>query len=157
MKKIGCLIAVALFTLNGCTSVELDSTRTAVPDDGRTESATALSCTDYTLEPYWSWTETPANRLIVIRSQAELAKYITPNDKLPEDIDFGKNMLLLVAGQASNGIVNIGKRLEKTDAGYLYSLIILLNDTTEAPKWRVVQSVPALPAEAKLILDLETE
>lgn len=157
MKKIACFIAMALFTLNGCSSVELNSTKTAAPDDDKTESTTVLSCTDYTLGADWSWTETPANQLIVIRSQAELAQYITPNDKLPEDIDFGKNMLLLVAGQASNGIESIGKTLEKIDARYLYSLTILLNDATEAPKWRVVQVVPAMPADAKIILDLEAK
>lgn len=104
MKKIICLIAMALFTVTGCTSVEMNQTKTDTPDDNTQGNATTLSCADYTLNPLWNWAETPANQLIVIRSQAELADFIFPNDKLPEDIDFEKNTLLLVAGQATNGI-----------------------------------------------------
>ena len=113
------------------------------------------SCADYTLNPLWNWAETPANQLIVIRSQAELADFIFPNDKLPEDIDFEKNTLLLVAGQATNGIESVKKNFVKADAQYIYSVTFLLNDTTEAPKWRVAQLVPFVPSEAKISLDLE--
>lgn len=88
MKKIICLIAMALFTVTGCTSVEMNQTKTDTPDDNTQGNATTLSCADYTLNPLWNWAETPANQLIVIRSQAELADFIFPNDKLPEDIDF---------------------------------------------------------------------
>ena len=87
MKKIVCLIAMALFTATGCTSVEMNQTKTDTPDDNTQGKATTLSCADYTLNPLWNWAETPANQLIVIRSQAELADFIFPNDKLPEDID----------------------------------------------------------------------
>ena len=90
MKKIICLIAMALFTVTGCTSVEMNQTKTDTPDDNTQGNATTLSCADYTLNPLWNWAETPANQLIVIRSQAELADFIFPNDKLPEDIDFHK-------------------------------------------------------------------
>ena len=114
-----------------------------------------MSCADYTLNPLWNWAETPANQLIVIRSQAELADFIFPNDKLPEDIDFEKNTLLLVAGQATNGIKSVKKNFVKADAQYIYSVTFLLNDTTEAPKWRVAQLVPFVPSEAKISLDLE--
>lgn len=109
MKKIICLIAMALFTVTGCTSVEMNQTKTDTPDDNTQGNATTLSCADYTLNPLWNWAETPANQLIVIRSQAELADFIFPNDKLPEDIDFEKNTLLLVAGQATNGIESVKK------------------------------------------------
>ena len=102
MKKIICLIAMALFTVTGCTSVEMNQTKTDTPDDNTQGNATTLSCADYTLNPLWNWAETPANQLIVIRSQAELADFIFPNDKLPEDIDFEKNTLLLVAGHKRN-------------------------------------------------------
>ncbi|EFR56863.1 hypothetical protein HMPREF9720_3018 [Alistipes sp. HGB5] len=91
----------------------------------------------------------------MIRSQAELADFIFPNDKLPEDIDFEKNTLLLVAGQATNGIESVKKNFVKADAQYIYSVTFLLNDTTEAPKWRVAQLVPSVPNEAKISLDLE--
>ena len=87
MKKIVCLIAMALFTATGCTSVEMNQTKTDTPDDNTQENATTLSCADYTLNHLWNWAETPANQLIVIRSQAVLADFIFPNDKLPEDID----------------------------------------------------------------------
>ena len=144
MKKIICLIAMALFTVTGCTSVEMNQTKTDTPDDNTQGNATTL---------YWA--ETPANQLIVIRSQAELADFIFPNDKLPEDIDFEKNTLLLVAGQATNGIESVKKNFVKADAQYIYSVTFLLNDTTEAPKWRVAQLVPFVPSEAKISLDLE--
>ena len=114
MKKIICLIAMALFTATGCTSVEMNQTKTDTPDDNTQGKATTLSCADYTLNPLWNWAETPANQLIVIRSQAELADFIFPNDKLPEDIDFEKNTLLLVAGQATNGIESVKKNFVKT-------------------------------------------
>ena len=146
MKKIICLIAMALFTVTGCTSVEMNQTKTDTPDDNTQGNATTLSCADYTLNPLWNWAETPANQLIVIRSQA---------DKLPEDIDFEKNTLLLVAGQATNGIESVKKNFVKADAQYIYSVTFLLNDTTEAPKWRVAQLVPFVPSEAKISLDLE--
>ena len=133
MKKIICLIAMALFTVTGCTSVEMNQTKTDTPDDNTQGNATTLSCADYTLNPLWNWAETPANQLIVIRSQAELADFIFPNDKLPEDIDFEKNTLLLVAGQATNGIESVKKNFVKADAQYIYSVTFLLNDTTEAP------------------------
>ena len=81
MKKIICLIAMALFTVTGCTSVEMNQTKTDTPDDNTQGNATTLSCADYTLNPLWNWAETPANQLIVIRSQAELADFIFPNDK----------------------------------------------------------------------------
>ena len=145
MKKIICLIAMALFTVTGCTSVEMNQTKTDTPDDNTQGNATTLSCADYTLNPLWNWAETPANQLIVIRSQAELA----------EDIDFEKNTLLLVAGQATNGIESVKKNFVKADAQYIYSVTFLLNDTTEAPKWRVAQLVPFVPSEAKISLDLE--
>ena len=121
MKKIVCLIAMALFTATGCTSVEMNQTKTDTPDDNTQGNATTLSCADYTLNPLWNWAETPANQLIVIRSQAELADFIFPNDKLPEDIDFEKNTLLLVAGQATNGIESVKKNFVKADAQYIYS------------------------------------
>ena len=121
MKKIICLIAMALFTVTGCTSVEMNQTKTDTPDDNTQGNATTLSCADYTLNPLWNWAETPANQLIVIRSQAELADFIFPNDKLPEDIDFEKNTLLLVAGQATNGIESVKKNFVKADAQYIYS------------------------------------
>ena len=146
MKKIICLIAMALFTVTGCTSVEMNQTKTDTPDDNTQGNATTLSCADYTLNPLWNWAETPANQLIVIRSQAELADFIFPNDKLPEDIDFG---------QATNGIESVKKNFVKADAQYIYSVTFLLNDTTEAPKWRVAQLVPFVPSEAKISLDLE--
>ena len=120
MKKIVCLIAMALFTATGCTSVEMNQTKTDTPDDNTQGKATTLSCADYTLNPLWNWAETPANQLIVIRSQAELADFIFPNDKLPEDIDFEKNTLLLVAGQATNGIESVKKNFVKADAQYIY-------------------------------------
>ena len=115
MKKIVCLIAMALFTATGCTSVEMNQTKTDTPDDNTQGNATTLSCADYTLNPLWNWAETPANQLIVIRSQAELADFIFPNDKLPEDIDFEKNTLLLVAGQATNGIESVKKNFVKAE------------------------------------------
>ena len=146
MKKIICLIAMALFTVTGCTSVEMNQTKTDTPDDNTQGNATTLSCADYTLNPLWNWAETPANQLIVIRSQAELADFIFPNDKLPEDIDFEKN---------TNGIESVKKNFVKADAQYIYSVTFLLNDTTEAPKWRVAQLVPFVPSEAKISLDLE--
>ena len=155
MKKIVCLVAMALFTAAGCSSVEMNNSKGGSPDDGTPENAVTLSCSDYTLNPRWSWTETPANKLIVIRSKEELANYIFPNDKLPEDIDFEKNTLLLVAGQATNGIESVKKNFVKADAQYIYSVTFLLNDTTEAPKWRVAQLVPSVPNEAKISLDLE--
>ena len=155
MKKIICLIAMALFTVTGCTSVEMNQTKTDTPGDNTQGNATTLSCADYTLNPLWNWAETPANQLIVIRSQAELADFIFPNDKLTEDIDFEKNTLLLVAGQATNGIESVKKNFVKADAQYIYSVTFLLNDTTEAPKWRVAQLVPFVPSEAKISLDLE--
>lgn len=120
MKKIICLIAMALFTVTGCTSVEMNQTKTDTPDDNTQGNATTLSCADYTLNPLWNWAETPANQLIVIRSQAELADFIFPNDKLPEDIDFEKNTLLLVAGQATNGIESVKKNFVKADAQYIF-------------------------------------
>ena len=144
MKKIICLIAMALFTVTGCTSVEMNQTKTDTPDDNTQGNATTLSCADYTLNPLWNWAETP-----------ELADFIFPNDKLPEDIDFEKNTLLLVAGQATNGIESVKKNFVKADAQYIYSVTFLLNDTTEAPKWRVAQLVPFVPSEAKISLDLE--
>ena len=110
MKKIICLIAMALFTVTGCTSVEMNQTKTDTPDDNTQGNATTLSCADYTLNPLWNWAETPANQLIVIRSQAELADFIFPNDKLPEDIDFEKNTLLLVAGPVSYTHLDVYKR-----------------------------------------------
>ena len=76
MKKIICLIAMALFTVTGCTSVEMNQTKTDTPDDNTQGNATTLSCADYTLNPLWNWAETPANQLIVIRSQAELADWL---------------------------------------------------------------------------------
>jgi len=131
MKKIVCLIAMALFTATGCTSVEMNQTKTDTPDDNTQGKATTLSCADYTLNPLWNWAETP------------------------EDIDFEKNTLLLVAGQATNGIESVKKNFVKADAQYIYSVTFLLNDTTEAPKWRVAQLVPSVPNEAKISLDLE--
>ena len=119
---------MALFTVTGCTSVEMNQTKTDTPDDNTQGNATTLSCADYTLNPLWNWAETPANQLIVIRSQAELADFIFPNDKLPEDIDFEKNTLLLVAGQATNGIESVKKNFVKADAQYIYSVTFLLND-----------------------------
>ena len=138
MKKIICLIAMALFTVTGCTSVDMNQTKTDTPDDNTQGNATTLSCADYTLNPLWNWAETPANQLIVIRSQAELADFIFPNDKL-----------------ATNGIESVKKNFVKADAQYIYSVTFLLNDTTEAPKWRVAQLVPFVPSEAKISLDLE--
>ena len=141
MKKIVCLIAMALFTATGCTSVEMNQTKTDTPDDNTQGNATTLSCADYTLNPLWNWAETPANQLIVIRSQAELADFIFPNDKLPEDIDFEKNTLLLVAGQATNGIESVKKNFVKADAQYIYSVTFLLNDTTKRKYrsiWRLI-------------------
>jgi len=131
MKKIVCLIAMALFTATGCTSVEMNQTKTDTPDDNTQGKATTLSCADYTLNPLWNWAETPANQLIE------------------------KNTLLLVAGQATNGIESVKKNFVKADAQYIYSVTFLLNDTTEAPKWRVAQLVPSVPNEAKISLDLE--
>ena len=61
MKKIICLIAMALFTVTGCTSVEMNQTKTDTPDDNTQGNATTLSCADYTLNPLWNWAETPAN------------------------------------------------------------------------------------------------
>lgn len=127
MKKIVCLIAMALFTATGCTSVEMNQTKTDTPDDNTQGNATTLSCADYTLNPLWNWAETPANQLIVIRSQAELADFIFPNDKLPEDIDFEKNTLLLVAGQATNGIESVKKKLCKGG----FSIYIFRNFSAE--------------------------
>lgn len=156
MKKFVYLVAMVLFTAAGCSSVEMNNTNAGSPDDTQ-DKAVALSCSDYTLNPHWSWTETPANQLIVIRNQTELANYIFPNDKLPEDIDFERNTLLLVAGQATNGIVSVTKDFAKADVQYIYSVTFLLNDTTEAPKWRVVQLVPRVPGEAKILLDLDVK
>ena len=154
MKKIVYFIAMALFTATGCTSVEMNQTKADTPNNTQ-GNVTTLFCTDYTLNPFWNWAETPPNQLIVIRSQAELADFIFPNDKLPEDIDFEKNTLLLVAGQATNGIESIKKNFVKADAQYIYSITFLLNDTTEAPKWRIVQLVPSVPGEARISLDLK--
>lgn len=54
MKKIVCLIAMALFTATGCTSVEMNQTKTDTPDDNTQGKATTLSCADYTLNPLWN-------------------------------------------------------------------------------------------------------
>ena len=53
------------------------------------------------------------------------------------------------------GIESVKKNFVKADAQYIYSVTFLLNDTTEAPKWRVAQLVPSVPNEAKISLDLE--
>ena len=84
MKKIICLIAMALFTVTGCTSVEMNQTKTDTPDDNTQGNATTLSCADYTLNPLWNWAETPANQLIVIRSKRNWRILYFPTTNCPK-------------------------------------------------------------------------
>ena len=119
MKKIICLIAMALFTVTGCTSVEMNQTKTDTPDDNTQGNATTLSCADYTLSLLFPSSSPPSNQLLVLLRPSPLADFIFPNDKLPEDIDFEKNTLLLVAGQATNGIESVKKNIVKADDQYI--------------------------------------
>jgi hypothetical protein len=96
------------------------------------------------------------NKLIVINSKSELENYINCAKGDFPDIDFSKRSLLLVCGQAPNGITAISKKLSKSATGYILELGIEPNDATVSERWQIALVINKLSSESDIELNVIT-
>lgn len=100
---------------------------------------------DISPDNYYNWKNMDNETVYVVNSAAELEKYLSDENPLPE-IDFTRNSLLLMRGQATNGIVSIENRLSKYNTALTLHTSITLNNTEVAEPWCVALLTNKIPA-----------
>lgn len=108
---------------------------------------------DYTLDSRWQWQEKPYDELSVIRSQEELAHYITPSDTLPDDINFSENTLLLIQGTTGTLVAKITKNLFLLNETLIFDIDIRESGLTQPEEWRISCLAPRIPDSREVRLD----
>ena len=104
---------------------------------------------DVSPDHYYDWQNMDKETVYVVNSAAELEKYLSGENPLPE-IDFTDKSLLLMRGQSTNGIVSIENRLSARSATITLHTSISLNLTEVAEPWCVALLVNKIP-EAKTV------
>ena len=108
--------------------------------------------TEYSLDgTLCQWTNLGYNdEVIIINSSAALESYLTNTDGGYPIIDFSKQTLLLVSGEAANGIRDISQKLQQVSTKYVLDIEITLNEATFAQEW-VIALVTSKLNESKNI------
>jgi len=103
-----------------------------------------IPITEYSLNETGSWwTNAEPQKVIVINNSKELKKYLacTEGNCTYHSIDFSKNTLLLVSGQASANIIDIQTKLIKR-ADYEFYVDAYVGVWGVAPVWHIAVLSP---------------
>lgn len=109
---------------------------------------------DISPDNYYDWKNMDNGTVYVVNSAADLEKYLAGENPLPE-IDFSNMTLLLMRGQATNGITSIENRLSKYNTTLTLHTSISLNLTEVAEPWCVALLINKIPGTYKVKADVK--
>jgi hypothetical protein len=160
MKRLISLTQAILACLLLSCNASDDNNKNTPTDSQAKASETAdmdknVVITDYSVNDAWPWINGEKEGLYVIRSLDDFYNCVKTHESAPLDIDFAKHSLVLIEGRANYGINTITKEMfDKGDNKWLFSVNITLNDACEVSLWRTAALVPALSADADVILSV---
>lgn len=101
------------------------------------------------------WSKLEYDKLYIIRSIDEYTQYM--KESMPAfDIDFKKQSLLIIKGQANRGVNDIIKKMTETDAeNYILNIDLTLNDTLIAEEWHIGILTPTIPYNKEVELRIK--
>ncbi len=140
MKKLNFLLPAILMVIGICLH--------SCDKDDNSEKQLQMS-TEYQLPENVDFSTMEENKLYIIRTKEELAKYI-PEGDIPE-IDFTTQNLMVAKGEHYSGIHAIQHTLYKSEKGdYTFHVYIYPTDATVMQPWTVATLVSVIPTNAKI-------